>query len=290
MVQSSEETTVPARAARHLPRRTLKWSEILRAPLHDFPIRDEILHQYAPLLPGLNILEVGPGSGFTAFTLSRSTEQLTLVDYAEVTLSDLKQKLGSEGNIRFVQFDISKAGLRARLGQTYDLVFGLDMFECVPDEAQGMKNLADVINPDGAMFLTFPNFAPPRGEGATWYIDRRELEGSLRRAGFRRWEILCVALRPYSSAIFAIMHEWPLQLCRRLRKKNKGEQPQTYEKTWAFQHRGTLRFLKPALHIYWAFLGVIIRLGGPPFKEKIAPQDLQGYQLVVVASRLGDTE
>ncbi len=276
--------SIPARKARRLPRRRLKWSEILRAPVHDFPIRDEILHHCAPPLPGLNILEIGPGSGFTAFTLSPAVEHLTLVDYAEATLSDLERKLGRYKNIRFMEFDISKPGFRAGLGQTYDFAFGLDMFEYVPDDVQGLKNLKDVLNPGGVMLLTFPNFAPPRGDGVTWYMQRRELERSLGSAGFSSWEILCVVLRPYSSAIFAIMHEWPLWFYRRLRKRNNAEQPQTYEKTWAFQNRGTLRVLKPILHIYWEFLGAMIRLGGPPFKAQAAPEDLHGYQLVVVAS------
>jgi 2-polyprenyl-3-methyl-5-hydroxy-6-metoxy-1,4-benzoquinol methylase len=274
-----------SRTLRDLAPRKLRWSDIVRAPIHDFPIRDEILYQYAPPLSGLRILEVGPGSGFTAFTLLAKADVLALVDYTEANLSDLKQKLGSHENLRFLQFDIGRPGLRAALSQTYDFVFGLDMFEYVSDEAQGMKNLADAISPNGVLFLTFPNFAPPQGDGATWYTQRRELEKSLRGAGFLRWKIHCVALKPYPSLVFTMMHEWPVRLYRRLRKRTGIKRPQSYDETWAFQHRDNLRLLKPILHGYWNVLKVITRLGGPPFESKAAPEDLLGHQLVVVAWR-----
>lgn len=273
-----------SRATVRLPQRTLRWSEILAAPVHDFPIRDEILHQFAPMLYGLRILEVGPGSGFTAYTLSGAVEELTLVDYAETTLSDLRQKLGADSKIRFAQFDISQPGLAVRVQQTYDFVFGLDIFEYVPDEVQGLTNLAAVLNSGGSMFLTFPNVTASLGDGVTRYVYRRDLEESLEKAGFRRWEIRVVRLKPYSRWVYAIMHEWPLRLYRGLRKRNNINLPQTYEQTWAFQHRGSLQFLKPFLHFYWTFLGAIIRLGGPLFEAKPAPDDLLGYQLVVTAS------
>jgi len=265
-----------------LPRRKLKWSEILAAPVHDFPIRDEILHQFVPKLPGLKLLEVGPGSGFTAYTLCISVEQLTLVDCAEGTVSDLQEKLGLSGNVRLMRFDICQPGMAAHLGETYDLVFGLDMFEYVSNELQGMKNLADVTRSGGVMFLTFPNFIPPRGDGVTWYVHRLELQKSLSRAGFRRWEILCVSLKPYARAVFTVMHEWPLRLYRRLRKKN-AVTPQTYESTWAFQNRRRLQRSKPLLLCYWALLKFILRLGGELFQAKAAPENLLSRQLVVLA-------
>jgi SAM-dependent methyltransferase len=268
-----------------LPRRSLRFSEILDAPVHDFPIRDEILHQYTPPLQGLKILEVGPGSGFTAYSLLPHIDRLTLVDFTETTLTDLRQKLGSDGKTRFIQADICQPGLIARVGETYDFVFGLDMFECVSDGARGLENLAAVTNSGGVMFLTFPNFPPPRGQGLTWYTHRRDLEESLARAGFQRWEISCVWLRPYANTVFRMMHEWPLNLYRRLRKKNKTEQPQTYESTWAFQNRDSLQRMKPLLHVYWTVLGVLLRLGGAPFLAEPAPEELRWRQLVVIAWR-----
>jgi ubiquinone/menaquinone biosynthesis C-methylase UbiE len=280
--QSRMSNSEPVQNELRLPRRSLGWSELLAAPIHDFPIRDQILHQYAAKLPGLKILEVGPGSGFTVYTLLPCIEQMTLVDYAEITLTELREKLGTNEKLRFVQSDISQPGLAARLGETYDFVFGLDMFEYVTDRERGLENLAAVTSPNGVMFLTFPNFAPPRGDGNTWYLHRCELEDSLRRAGFRRWEILCVALKPYASAIFTLMHEWPLKLYRYVRKQDKSGQPQTYEGTWAFQNRDKLQRMRSLLNIYWAILGAVLRLGGEPFQATPAPEDLLSLQLVVL--------
>ena len=52
----------PSRSARP----SARLSDLWKAPLHDFPIRDEILYQYLPLARDMDVLEVGPGSGVTA--------------------------------------------------------------------------------------------------------------------------------------------------------------------------------------------------------------------------------
>src|SRR4051794_2708100 len=41
------------------------------APVHDFPIRDMILYTFSGVAGPRKVLEIGPGSGITAFTLSR---------------------------------------------------------------------------------------------------------------------------------------------------------------------------------------------------------------------------
>ena len=282
MTQRGQRQSSVAEGGHSLPRRSLRWLEVLEAPIHDFPIRDEILHQYAPLLPGLKVLEVGPGTGFTAYTLLPKLEQLTLVDFAEETLTDLRQVLGSYRTIRYVQADICKPGLAARLGDTYEFVFGLDMFECVPDGDRGLENLASVISRTGVLFLTFPNFAPPRGEGLTWYAHRVDLEKSLERAGFRRWEIYSVSLKPYASAVYRLMHEWPLRFHRQFRKTGESDTPQTYEGTWAFQNRKRLRKIKPFIHLYWMLMSSLLRLGGDPFKSEPVQEEILSKQLVVI--------
>jgi SAM-dependent methyltransferase len=266
-----------------LTRPSARWRDLFDAPVHDLPIRDEILYQFVPPLPGFKVLEVGPGSGFTAYAISRQVEHLTLVDYAETTLVDLRRKLGSKGAIRFVQADLSQPGLDTLLRDSYDFVFGLDMFEYVSDAVCSMQNLAAVLRPGGVLFLTFPNYTPPRGDGVTWFYERRELEDLLRQAGFARWQILSVALRPFSQTVFTLMHEWPLELYRRLRKRNDGERPQTYEGTWAFRNREVLERTKPVLHLYWTLVGTLLRISGDPFELRLASENLLGCQLVVIA-------
>ena len=283
---SANDTGMTDRAFGYeLTRPSPRWRDLFDAPVHDLPIRDEILYQFVPRLPGFKVLEVGPGSGFTAYTLSRRVEHLTLVDYAELTLADLRRKLGSKDAIRFVQADLSQPGLDGRLRDSYDLVFGLDMFEYVSDAACGVQNLAAVLRPGGVLLLTFPNYTPPKGDGVTWFCQRRELEDLLMQAGFVRWQILSVSLRPYARTVFTLMHEWPLKLYRCLRKRNEGERPQTYESTWAFRTRDEFGRMKPFLHLYWIIVGTLLRIWGGPFEPRLAKENLLGCQLVVLAWR-----
>ncbi len=93
------------------------WSDLWKAPLHDFPIRDEILFQFLGLEPSMQLLEVGPGSGFTAFRLSRVVNRLTLVEFAPEATSELTRRLRGLSNVRCVCADICQPGLEGLLGE-----------------------------------------------------------------------------------------------------------------------------------------------------------------------------
>ncbi len=284
VVAQSSAVQTTQRPSRTLKRPSIAWAMRSAAPVHDFPIRDEILFQFAPPVSGGRWLEIGAGSGYTAYCLAGQVDHLTIADYAEVTLSDLRGKLGTVPNISFAKADLSQPNLESTVGRDFDFMYGLDMFEYVPDALCGFKNIASVLKPGGAMFLTFPNQTPPKGDGVTWFPTLGELETNLRQAGFARWEIFTVRQSAYASAVYTLLHEWPLFLYRRLRGSRKQEElPQTYEETWAFQNRGKLQALKPAIHFYWAFLNSVLKLSGHVFRKTAAAQDLLGQQLVIRA-------
>src|SRR5439155_2778522 len=100
-----------------------------RAPLHDSPIRDEILYQYLPLSPDMDVLEVGPGSGVTAFRVARRLRSLTLLDIAATNIAHLREALGSQPNLSFVSADVCQPGLGAELGRTFDAAYAIGVFE-----------------------------------------------------------------------------------------------------------------------------------------------------------------
>ena len=281
VANSTATSTLPAQPLR---RPSFLWTLRGAAPVHDFPIRDEILFQFAPPISAGKYLEIGAGSGYTAYCLARQADQLTIADFAEVTLADLRGKLGAIQNIGFAQADLSKPNLAQELGNTFDFMYGLDMFEYVPDAQCGLTNIASLLRPGGVMFMTFPNRLPPKGDGVTWYSTLGELEAQLREAGFSRWEVFTVKQSAYASAVYTVMHEWPLFLYRRLRGSATHEDlPQTYEETWAFKNRSKLQAVKPLIHSYWALLNLVLKLGGPIFGASAATQDLLGNQLVIRA-------
>lgn len=265
-----------------LPRPRMTLVEQLSAPIHDFPIRDEILHQYAPGINGLRVAEIGPGSGFTAYGLLPLIHEMTLVDFAPATIEDLRVKLAHRGPAQFLQADLSDPALGSRLPEHFDFIFGLDVFEYVQDAGACLRNLWGMLDRGGVLFLTFPNQTPERGDGVLRFTTTEELRAALARAGFARAEVLSVGLTPYARWVYAVFHEWPLHLYRRLRPASAAR-PQTYESTWAFQHRDRLDRGKRLLNGYWIFLSALLRAGGKVFRARPLASHALGHQLVVSA-------
>ena len=228
---------------------------------------------------------MGPGSGFTAFRLARHIRHMTLLEVSPTAVARLRASLSDLRNVRVFTGDITDPHLPVLLHTTYDAAFGLDVFEYVQDPSACLKNLAALLRPGGQLLLTFPNVPPPAGDGVTWFDDLEVLESLLTRAGFETWSILAVHPRPFAAAVYATLHEWPLRLYRRFRSGNGRQRPQTYEATWAFQNTDRLSVLRIGIHLAWAVLDVVLKLGGTVFRGGPVPSQPLGRQLVVRAIR-----
>jgi SAM-dependent methyltransferase len=286
-IQTEHAPAVPVqgRTTARKQRPSFRWSDIWKAPLHDFPIRDEILYQYLPLSPDMDTLEIGPGSGFTAFRLARTVRRMTLLDASAEALRELRGHLGHFPNVDFVHVDLSEPGLAGRLSRCFDLAFALDVFEYVVDPATCLRNLASLLRPGGQLFLSYPNVPPPKGDGVTCLSCGADIDRLLAGAGFSRWEVFAVRLRPFSARVHYVLHEWPLRLYRRIRQHGQVTRPQVYEATWAFQQRHRLVRYKTALHLFWTALGGIMRVGGDVFMSEPVTDGILGRQLVIRAWR-----
>jgi len=281
LLKEREDSRHPAVHAPTTPPSRL--SDLWKAPLHDFPIRDEILCQFVSFSREMDVLEIGPGSGFTAYWLSRRVRHVTLLDVASETIDELSGQLRAATNFSFVTADVTRSGLASRLEERFDAAFGLDVFEYLADPEATLRNLVEVLRPDGELFLTFPNTPPPRGDGVTYFDCAEKLEELLKKAGFLKWRILVVRPRPFSAAAYQLLHDRPLSFVRDLRRGNPTVRPQTYENTWAFQQRAQLNRFKIPLHLYWNVLGHVIRLGGQVFEAVLPTKEILGKQLVVRA-------
>lgn len=268
-----------------LARPTFRWSDLWKAPLHDLPMRDEILYQYLPLTADMRVLEIGPGSGFTAFRLARHLRALTLVDVGADNVRALQQTLAGRSNVNVVRADVCQAGLAGAVGGRFDAAFALEVFELLPDPGACLDNLAEVLRPEGSLLLQFPNYPPPKHKGLTYFRTRAELDALLAAAGFRTWEVFSLSLRPHAAFLYHQLHEWPLRVYRRWRDRNAGGLSRTYDGTWAFQQRGRLEPYKPLLHGYWTALFATARLGGPCFERQPLGADILGRNLLLMARR-----
>jgi len=268
---------------RTLRRPSFRISDIWRAPLNDFPIRDEILYRYLPFSMDMDVLEIGPGSGFTAYRLARQVRSLTLVDVAAESLERVRNNMESLANVRCVCADPTKPGLATELKQEFDVAYALDVFEYLVDPATCLRNLVQALRPTGELFLTYPNVLPPAGDGVTYFSRLSELEDLLGGAGFRRWDIFAVRQRPFARRAYFTAHEYPLHIYRQMRSGNPNGRPQTYEASWVFKHSEKLGRFKVPLHMFWFLLDKALRLGGDVFASEPVSDEILGRQLVIRA-------
>ncbi len=275
--------SIDARTARTPQRPSFRFSDIWKAPAHDLPIRDEILYQYLPLSPDMKVLEVGPGTGFTAFRLARRVRHITSVGVAAENVAQLREANKHVRNLSFTCADVCAPGLAEIVGAQFDAVVGLEVFEYLSQPGACLRNLASALRPGGSLLLEFPNYPPPKSPGITNFRRKEELVQLLKAAGFQTWDFYALRLRPYARLLYREFHERPIQILRRFR--NGQAQALTYENTWAFRHRSRLEGHKYILHCAWAVLIAAMRLGGNCFERVPLGNEILNHDLLVTARR-----
>ena len=266
-------------------RPSFRLSDLWRAPLHDFPIRDEILYQYLHLGLDMDVLEVGPGSGLTAFRWSPRVNRLTLLDVAPGNLAKLQAALRDRPNLHFVCADICKPDLAESFAGRFDAVYAIEVLEFVPDAGAALVNMAALLRPGGQALIQFPNYPPPKNPGITYFKTRAELDHALTESAFSGWSLYTLRLKPYAQVLYNAFHERPLALYRRLRPKVGHHHPLVYDQTWAFQGGRRLERYKPVLHGAWMALSAAMRLGGDCFERTPVGDEILNRNLLLLATR-----
>jgi SAM-dependent methyltransferase len=282
-VEVADALPSPPGAGRNL-RPPFRWSDIFSAPLHDLPMRDEIIFQYLPLASNMSVLEVGPGVGFTAFRLAPHVRHITLLDIASESISQLRKNLASVPNLSAVCADACAPELAAMVGGPFDVVISLDMFQFVGNPQACLKNFASVLPAGGRLLLQWPNYPLQKTKAVTYIRSRRELDEMIHRAGFDQWTVHALRLRPYASILYREFHERPLALYRRLRSNTGVDAPQNFDQTWTFRRGQKLERCKWLLHLSWAGLVSAMRLGGDCFHCHPVTHGLDG-NLLLLAQR-----
>jgi SAM-dependent methyltransferase len=284
--QADEFIDVMKDARRNLSRSpSYPLSDLWRAPLHHFPIRDEIIHQCLPLRKDMDVLEIGPGSGFTAFRVGRRVRHLSLLDVAPGNIAHLERVLQPATNLRFICADICRPGLAASLGRQFDVVYAIEVLEFVPDPAIALQNMASLLRRGGNLVLQFPNYPPPKNPGVTYFPTREMLNRMMRDAGFEVWTVHSLKLRRYPQVLVNTFLERPLAFYRRFKPRAPSRQPLAYDETWAFQNRESVDQYKYMLHTAWGLLSGAMRLGGPCFERRLLGEHIVNSNLLVLAQR-----
>ncbi len=278
----SSRTTATRKSTKY---QSFRLADIWNSPLHDFPIRDELLHQYFVFPPDTKMLEIGPGAGFTSFWMARNIRHLSLVDVAPANVRKLKTALSGVPNVRVMCADVCEPGLERRIGDGFDAAYAIEVLEFLSDPAECMRNLATVLRPGASLLIQFPNYPPPHNQGITYFCTRKDLDDIMRSAGFASWDVYALHLRPVADALYRTFHERPVTLYRRLRQGRGPVRPLNYDDVWAFQQGHRLEPYKYVFHGAWALLLAAMHLGGPCFTRESLGDAIVNRNLLVLARR-----
>jgi len=239
----------------------------MSAPIHDYPIRDEILWQFGPRLDGLDVLEIGPGSGYTAWKLAPKVGQMAVADISNLRI---------DWALSYVA-DFTKPGAQRTLGK-FDFIYSLDMLECVKigEGSQVFDNIRQCLNREGTALITFPNHSKFPNNYPT--LDQLIYEMRIGGIGADKFRISTVELRGWAQFWYKWGHDVSMGILRDLRKSESG---MNYKTTWAFKKRNKLDRFKPLIHGYWAILNAIIKLGGPAYRQKQIKGEILGKQILI---------
>lgn len=115
----------------------------------------------APWCEG-EILEIGGGIGNISKYVLEDKKNLTITELQEEYCEIIRQRLGSEKNLRKVipmdivdeQFDITYASLL----NTFDTLFALNVIEHIADRPQAIQNCYKLLKPGGKLIILVPAF------------------------------------------------------------------------------------------------------------------------------------
>lgn len=151
---------------------------------------EEILY-YLPVADGMNILDLGTGTGFLAFPLAEKYPQakVTGLDIVEKALD--KNRIRAEGkelkNLQFISYDGMVFPFR---DNTFDIVvtrYALHHFPAISDT---FREISRVLKPDGILFLSDP---APNENDTERFVDaymQMKKDGHIRFYMKREWVAL----------------------------------------------------------------------------------------------------
>jgi len=130
------------------------------APLHKMnPTRLEFivatLQKKFKKLNNINILDVGCGGGLVAEPLARLGMNVTAIDGAEELVEIAKTHAKAE-NLK-IDYRTDLAGTLLREKKTYDAITALEVIEHVPDPAQFVREITELLKPGGVVIFSTLN-------------------------------------------------------------------------------------------------------------------------------------
>ncbi len=125
-------------------------------PLHDInPLRLRFISRYAPLTDK-HVLDVGCGGGILSESMAAAGAQVSAIDASKAAISVAKLHLQESGEV--VDYHLTTVEEFARnTTEKFDIITCMEMLEHVPDPASIIASCANLLKPDGHLFLSTLN-------------------------------------------------------------------------------------------------------------------------------------
>jgi SAM-dependent methyltransferase len=142
------------RVLRYWDRRAADYAEQPAQKRHD-GLWAAAYGEIFPSLPdgrGLDLLDVGTGTGFNALILARLGHRVTGVDLSPGMLGEARRRARDEGlAIEFLEGDAGRLPLE---GERFDGVLARNLLWTLPDPAWAVAHWRDLLRPGGTMLVT----------------------------------------------------------------------------------------------------------------------------------------
>jgi SAM-dependent methyltransferase len=263
-------------------------------PLATVAPRDLLLWDFLHLSSSDSVLEIGVGTGSSIIRLAPRVREMHGADVAAGSVHRLSAALGHlNGRVPnakvFVQ-DFCDDALPSALRDRYDVIFSCDTVEHVSRPARFFRNVYQALKPGGRALITFPNEAPARAHGITWFDRRDALEHVIATAGFEanHIDLAQVRMAPAASTIMAVAWGLPRKACKLLLKLTRRPPvPQVFDDTDFFSLSARLEPIAPAINLYsWVVMRLMAAVGAV-YRIEPLPGDIWDRQILVRVSRSG---
>jgi ubiquinone/menaquinone biosynthesis C-methylase UbiE len=134
---------------------------------------------------GMNVLELGCGTGLFTFELARSGAEIVAIDVSPELLEIAK----AERSASNVRYEIQNAYAMTYPGATFNSVVGSSILHHLEIEA-ALREIYRVLKPDGSIYFTEPNMLNPQialQKNIPWI--KRKLGDSPDETAFFRWSL-----------------------------------------------------------------------------------------------------
>jgi SAM-dependent methyltransferase len=143
---------------------------------------------------GRRVLEVGSGTGNITQFLCANGREVMATDVLPAYRNELQRNFGGRPNLRIGKFDLNEKAPEEFIAEPFDSVVCLNVLEHIENDLFALEQIRDTLWPRGKLALLVPAHRLLYGEfdravGHFRRYEKRELEGTLRQAGFATLEL-----------------------------------------------------------------------------------------------------